>query len=223
MKAERLGFEVAVSRVNSCSPVSTSTHACPRSTLSTLNSRVSTSLNSRVSSSTSSLHRTTTRLYSTTNHLARKHSRVSLLAAGAATVGLVGGACAIADAAPWDQAAGNVATTVHGGSLASSGHIRRSSARRRLVGRRGSSTAKSATASNKAAAPAKAAPAKAAAPAPSPRRPPRPGQPRPAPAANPEPSQPYLMYDSVTAERAPVRPAGRCLRRRPLRRLGVSR
>src|SRR5580658_9217990 len=79
-------------------------------------------LNSRVASSTSSLRKRTTRLYGTTNHLARKHSRVSLLAAGAATAGLLGGACAMAGAVPWDQATGNVATTVHGASPATSGH-----------------------------------------------------------------------------------------------------
>jgi hypothetical protein len=149
-----------------------------------INSRMST-LNSRVSSSTSSLHRTTTRLYGTTNRLARKHSRVSLLAAGAATAGLLGGAVAIGGAAPGDHATNHVASTVHGGSVASSGHsgtsaldvfggaVRASQPARQqaagghgsptdLTAKRGSSTAKSADAANKAAAPAKAAPAKAA-------------------------------------------------------------
>jgi hypothetical protein len=185
-------------------------------------------LNSRVSSSTSSLHRTTTRLYSTTNRLARKRSRVSLLAVGAATAGLLGGAAAIADAAPWDQAMGNVASTAHGGSLPSSGHSGTSAldafggavhasqpARQQAIGGhgshtqsaavRGSSTAKSAAAPNKAATPAKAVPAKAA-PAKAATtahvaRAARHQAPRRA--ANPGPSKPYLVYDSVTPNTIP--------------------
>src|SRR5580658_7815501 len=121
-------------------------------------------LNSRVSSSTSSLRKRTTRLYGTSNHLARKHSRVSLLAAGAATAGLLGGAVAIASASPQDHAMDNVAATVHGGSLASSGHsgtsaldvfgrpahVSQAAGGHGSPAQRGSSTAKS-------AAPAKAA------------------------------------------------------------------
>ena len=134
-------------------------------------------LKSGVSTSASSLHRTATRLYGTTNHLARKHSRVSLLAAGAATAGLLGGACTIAAAAPWDQAAGNVtSTTDHGGSLAPSGRSGDSAldifggAVHASKPAHGSDTPKNAAASRaaapvKAVAPAKAAPAKAAAPA----------------------------------------------------------
>ncbi len=168
------------------------------SRVSSLNSRVS-SLNSRVSSSTSSLRSTTTRLYGTSNHLARKHSRVSLLAAGAATAGLVGGACAIAGAAPWDQATGNVATTVQGGSLTSSGHSGNSAldafGGTVHASQSAPQKAKSATASTKAAVPAKAAPAAPVAKAAQPQT--------PLPAANPEPSAPYLMYDSVLPSALP--------------------
>ena len=182
-------------------------------------------LNSRLSSSASSLRRTSTRLYRTTNHLARKRSRVSLLAAGAATAGLLGGAFAIAGAAPGHQAMENVATTVHAGSsLASSGHSGTSAldvfggavhasqpahqqaagghgSPARLTSGRGSSTAKSATASSKAAAPAKAAPAKAAtrAKAVTTAHVAKAAQHQAARrAANPGPSRPYLVYDSVT-------------------------
>jgi len=123
-------------------------------------------LKSSVAASASYLRGTTTRLYSTTNHLVRKHSRASLLAAGAATAGLLGGACTIAAAAPWDQAAtGNVSTTVHGGSLPSSGHSGTSAldvfgaAVHASQPARASNPAKAAPAK---AAPAKAAPAKAA-------------------------------------------------------------
>jgi hypothetical protein len=142
-----------------------------------INSRMST-LNSRVSSSTSSLRKTTTRLYGTTNHMAQKHSRVSLLAAGAAAAGILGGIGAIAAAAPWDQAAGNVSTTVHGGSLASSGHSGASAldifggtvhaskpAAQQSTGGHGSPakpTAAHASKTASKAAPAKVAPAKAA-------------------------------------------------------------
>ena len=143
-----------------------------------INSRMST-LNSRVSSSTSSLRKTTTRLYGTTNHMAQKHSRVSLLAAGAAAAGILGGIGAVAAAAPWDQAAGSVSTTVHGGSLSSSGHSGASAldlfggtvhastpAAQQSTGGHGSPAKPTATpaanTANKPAAPSKAAPAKAA-------------------------------------------------------------
>jgi hypothetical protein len=142
-----------------------------------INSRMST-LNSRVSSSTASLRRITTRLYGTTNHLARKHSRVSLLAAGAATAGMLTGVGAIVAAAPWDQAAGNVSSTVHGGSLASSGHsgtsaldifggaVHASKPAKQSAGGHGSpakpTAAHESSPASKVAAPAKAASAKAA-------------------------------------------------------------
>jgi hypothetical protein len=79
-------------------------------------------LKASVAASVPFLQSAATRLCSTTNRLVRENSRASLLAAGAATAGLLGGACTIAAAAPWDQAAaGSVSSTVHGGSLASSG------------------------------------------------------------------------------------------------------
>jgi hypothetical protein len=176
-------------------------------------------LNSRVSSSTSTVQKTTTRLYGTTNRLARKHSRVSLLAAGAATAGLVGGAVAIAGAAPADHATNHVASAVHGGSVASTGHsgtsaldvfggaVHASQPARQQAAPAKAAPAKAApvkaapvkAAPAKAAAvkaaPVKAAPAKAATTAhvakAAPRQPAR-------PVVNPGPSKPYLVYDSVT-------------------------
>jgi hypothetical protein len=188
-----------------------------------INSRMST-LNSRVSSSTSTVQKTTTRLYGTTNRLARKHSRVSLLAAGAATAGLVGGAVAIAGAAPADHATNHVASAVHGGSVASTGHsgtsaldvfggaVHASQPARQQAAPAKAAPAKAAPAkaapvkavSAKAAAvkaapvkaaPVKAAPAKAATTAHVAKAAPR----QPArPVVNPGPSKPYLVYDSVT-------------------------
>ena len=156
-------------------------------------------LNSRVSSSTSSLRKTTTRLYGTTNHIAQKHSRVSLLAAGAAAAGILGGIGAVAAAAPWDQAAGTVSTTVHGGSLSSSGHSGASAldvfggtvhaskpAAQQPTGGHGSpakpTAAHAPNTANKPAVPAKAAPAKAA-PAKAAAAKPAPAKPAPAKAA----------------------------------------
>ena len=88
------------------------------------------------------------------------------------------GVGAIAAAAPWDQAAGNVSTTVHGGSLASSGHsgtsaldvfggaVHASKPAQQPAGGHGSparpTAANASNTANKAAAPAKAAPAKTA-------------------------------------------------------------
>jgi hypothetical protein len=188
-----------------------------------INSRMST-LNSRVSSSTSTVQKTTTRLYGTTNRLARKHSRVSLLAAGAATAGLVGGAVAIAGAAPADHATNHVASAVHGGSVASTGHsgtsaldvfggaVHASQPARQQAAPAKAAPAKAApvkaapvkaapakAAAVKAApvkaAPVKAAPAKAATTAHVAKAAPR----QPArPVVNPGPSKPYLVYDSVT-------------------------
>src|ERR1700722_6822911 len=156
-------------------------------------------LKSSVAACTSSLQGTTIRLHSTTNYLVRKNSRASLLAAGAATAGLLGGACTIAAAAPWDQVAtSNVSSTVHGGSLPSSGHSGTSAldvfggAVHASQPTRGSNAAKSAPV--KAATTARGSkPAKRQA-----RR----------PAANPGPSKPYLVYDSVTPNTLPSgRPA----------------
>jgi hypothetical protein len=158
-----------------------------------INSRMST-LKSSVAASPPFLQGTTTRLYSTTNHLVRRHSRASLLAAGAATAALLGGACTITAAEPWDQAAAdNVSSTVHGGSLPSSGHSGTSAldvfggAVHASQPARGSSVAK--------AAPAKAATtARVSKPA---------KHPAHRPAANPGPSKPYFVYDSVTPNTLP--------------------
>jgi hypothetical protein len=190
-----------------------------------INSRMS-MLKSRVAVSASFLQGTTIRLYSTTNHLVRKRSRASLLAAGAATAALLGGACTIAAAAPWDQGAtGNVSTTVHGGSLPSSGHSGTSAldvfgaAVHASQPAHASNPAKAAPA--EAAAPAKAAPAKAVAPAKAATAKSATAKAAPVkaattarvskpahhqarrPAANPGPSRPYLVYDSVTPNTLP--------------------
>jgi len=161
-------------------------------------------LNSRVSSSTSSVHNTTTRLYGTTNRLARKHSRVSLIAAGAATAGLLGGAVAIAGAAPGNHATDHVASAVHGGSVASSGHsgtsaldvfggaVHASQPARQQAAPAKAAPAKAAPVK---AAPVKAAPAKAATTAHVAKAAPRQAA---RPVVNPGPSKPYLVYDSVT-------------------------
>ena len=136
------------------------------------------------------------------------------------------GVGAIAAAASWDEAAGNVSSTVHSGSLASSGHsgssaldifggaVHASKPAQQPAGGHGSpakpTAAHESRPASKAAAPAKAAPAKAApakaapakaapAKAATTARVAKPAQHRaPRRAANPEPRRPYLMYDSVT-------------------------
>ena len=50
--------------------------------------------------------------------LTRKHSRLSVLAASAATAGVLGAAGAVVATAPWSAAAGDAAKTVHSGSTA---------------------------------------------------------------------------------------------------------
>ena len=64
----------------------------------------------------------TSSLYNSTASLARKHSRVSLLAAGAAAAGMVGVAGASIGSAPMAHAMGNVVTTANTASQASSTH-----------------------------------------------------------------------------------------------------
>jgi hypothetical protein len=70
-------------------------------------------INSRMSTSS---------LYNSTASLARKHSRVSLLAAGAAAAGMIGVAGATIGSAPTAHAMGNVATTANTASQGSSNH-----------------------------------------------------------------------------------------------------
>lgn len=55
-------------------------------------------------------------LYRATHAAARKHSRVSLIAASAATVGALGAVGFAAGSAPWTQALDNVATSMDNGS-----------------------------------------------------------------------------------------------------------
>jgi hypothetical protein len=61
----------------------------------------------------------TSTLYRATANLARKHSRISVITASAATVGALGAAGFAAGAAPWAQAADNVVTTAHTTSASS--------------------------------------------------------------------------------------------------------
>src|ERR1700680_1791555 len=63
----------------------------------------------------------TSSLYNSTASLARKHSRVSLLAAGAAAAGMVGVAGASIGSTP-AHAVGNVVTTANTSSQGSSTH-----------------------------------------------------------------------------------------------------
>jgi hypothetical protein len=64
----------------------------------------------------------TSSLYNSTAGLARKHSRVSLLAAGAAAAGMLGVAGASIGSAPMAHAMGNIETTANTASQASSSH-----------------------------------------------------------------------------------------------------
>ena len=54
--------------------------------------------------------------------LTRTHSRLSIVAASAAAVGVLGAAGFAVGSAPWSQAAGDAAKTVQGGSQSTSGH-----------------------------------------------------------------------------------------------------
>jgi hypothetical protein len=123
-------------------------------------------INSRMSTSS---------LYNSTASLARKHSRVSLLAAGAAAAGMLGVAGVSIGSAPLAHAMGNVATTADTTSQASASHSN-TSALDEVLGVQTHATlpAKQQPAASHAsprlsavptpakAAPAKAAPAKAA-------------------------------------------------------------
>jgi hypothetical protein len=53
--------------------------------------------------------------------ITRKHSRLSIFAASAATAGVLGAAGFAVGSAPWSQAAGDAAKTVHSGSQSTSG------------------------------------------------------------------------------------------------------
>ena len=161
----------------------------------------------------------TSSLYNSTASLARKHSRVSLLAAGAAAAGMIGVAGASIGSSPTAHAMGNIQTTANTASQASSSHP---SALDEVLGQghatlpakqqpaashtspRLTAVPTPAKAAPAKAAPAKAAPAKAAVAA----KPAAPAHaklavaaPRPAarkPAQPTGPTKPYLVYDSVT-------------------------
>lgn len=59
-------------------------------------------------------------LYHSTANIARKHSRISVIAAAAATAGALGAVGIAAGAAPWEGALDNVATTAHVDSVSTS-------------------------------------------------------------------------------------------------------
>ncbi|HXT89945.1 MAG TPA: hypothetical protein VN714_11890 [Trebonia sp.] len=62
-------------------------------------------------------------LYRKADKFARKHSRVSMIAAATAAAGVLGTAGFAAGAAPWEQAFSNVAKTAQGDSTAASGQL----------------------------------------------------------------------------------------------------
>jgi hypothetical protein len=185
-------------------------------------------INSRMSTSS---------LYNSTASLARKHSRVSLLAAGAAAAGMLGVAGASIGSAPMAHAMGNVATTADTMSQASASQSNTSAldevlgvqthatlpakqqpaashASPRLSAVPTPAKAAPAKAAAAKAAPAKAAPAKAAVaakPAARAHTARAAAAPRPAAkhkAAQPTgPTKPYTIYDSVTPGSLPANQA----------------
>jgi hypothetical protein len=173
----------------------------------------------------------TSPLFNSTASLARKHSRVSLLAAGAAAAGMLGVAGASIGSAPMAHAAGNINTTADTRSQASSSQSS-TSALDEVLGVHTHATlpakqqpAPSHTSPRLTAVPtpAKAAPAKAAAakaapakaaPAAKPAAKAAPAKAAPAKAAKPAvqhkaaqptgPTKPYTIYDSVTPSSIPA-------------------
>jgi hypothetical protein len=158
-------------------------------------------LKSRMSASASSLHEAATYLHDAVNHLAGKHSRVSLLVAAAATAVAAAaavGSGSMAVPAPWDEAVGSFSATLHSSSLgsrpnpgASAPDLFGSAFLASLPDPRQFEPASARTTPSKVATAvnAKVADAKAAAKAPQPHA--------SKGAANPRPSKPYLVYDSV--------------------------
>ena len=144
--------------------------------------------------------------------LTRTHSRLSIVAASAATVGVLGAAGFAVGSAPWSQAAGDAAKTVHNGSQSTSGHsaaafdavtggkVRLDALRSAATG--GSTVAAtvadvSGGAAHHAAKPAvdhtaKPAPAKHA------------EQPKPRHKPKAKPAGPYHIWDSVTPSSLPA-------------------
>ena len=175
----------------------------------------------------------TSPLYNSTASLARKHSRVSLLAAGAAAAGMLGVAGVSIGSAPIADAAGNATTTADTVSQASAGQSSTSaldevlghtqatlpakpapSHTSRLTAVPSPAKAAPAKAAAAKAAPAKAAPAKAAPAKAAPAKAAAASKPaaahaaaRPAAhkAAQPTgPTKPYTIYDSVTPSSIPA-------------------
>ena len=181
-------------------------------------------INSRMSTSS---------LYNSTVSLARKHSRVSLLAAGAAAAGMLGVAGASIGSAPSAHAMGNIETTANTASQGSSSHSNASALDEVLGHASATLPAKQQPAAGHAAtprlqaasAPAKAAAVKPAKPAAAVRhaaavKPAVAAKPahaklarsaaKPRPAAHPKaarptgPTKPYVVYDSVTPGSLPA-------------------
>jgi hypothetical protein len=161
--------------------------------------------------------------------LTRTHSRLSIVAASAATVGVLGAAGFAVGSAPWSQAAGDAAKTVHSGSQSTSGHSAAAfdavtGAKVRLDDLRSAATGGSTVAAHHAVKPAvdntaKPAPAKHAekpAPAKHAEKPaPAKHAEKPAPAKHAEqpkprhkpkakPAGPYHIWDSVTPSSLPA-------------------
>jgi hypothetical protein len=146
--------------------------------------------------------------------ITRKHSRLSIFAASAATAGVLGAAGFAVGSAPWSQAAGDAAKTLHGASQPTSGHSAAAfdaatGAKVQLDDLRSAATGGSTGAvTHQAAKPAaKHAPAKHAPARPAPAKPAAkhapakhaPAKPRP----KARPARPYAIYDSVTPSSIP--------------------
>jgi hypothetical protein len=162
----------------------------------------------------------TSSLYNSTASLARKHSRVSLLAAGAAAAGMLGVGLASIGSAP-AHAMGNVVTTANTSSQGSSSHTNTSAldgvlgvqahaaqpAKQQPAASHAPSARVAAASAPAKAAAAKPAAAKAAAPAHATLARSAAAQ-RPAvqhKAAQPTgPTKPYVIYDSVTPGTLPA-------------------
>jgi hypothetical protein len=145
--------------------------------------------------------------------IAHKRSRVSLIAASAATVGVLGTAGVVAGTAPWAQAVGNVATTAQGGVTSAPGQPGASlfqavtGAKPPLAGGQLDATRSAAAAhapKQAAKQPAKPAAKKPAKPAAKPKAAKAAVKHQAAkPKAHAAPPRPYFIYDSVKPETIP--------------------
>jgi hypothetical protein len=143
--------------------------------------------------------------------LTRTHSRLSIVAASAATVGVLGAAGFAVGSAPWSQAAGDAAKTVHSGSQSTSGHSAAAfdavtGAKVRLDDLRSAATGGSTITAHHAVKPAadntaKPAPVKhAEKPAPAKHA----EKPKPRHKPKAKPAGPYHIWDSVTPSSLPA-------------------